>query len=125
MATWLAHRLPRAPPAKRSSTLTLSSMTRPGTSALTSAATSATFSPRHEFSELEGMRADVAQRTGAGLLGIRAPARLLLPGLLERGCQPALRILHLYYTQFPDETVRDQLLGVPDHRVAGVVESDA
>ena len=78
-----------------------------------------------EFGQLEGMRADVAERTGAGLLGIRAPARLLLPGLLERGGQPALRILRLHHAQRADEAIGDELLGVADHRVAGVVERDA
>ena len=71
------------------------------------------------------MRADVAERARAGLLGIRAPARLLLPGLLERGGQPALRIFRLHHAQLADEPVGDELLGMPDHRVAGVVEGDA
>src|SRR5688500_10757494 len=38
---------------------------------------------RDELDELEGMRADVAESARAGELRIGAPARLLLPGLLD------------------------------------------
>jgi hypothetical protein len=58
-----------------------------------------------ELRELERVRADVAERARAGQLGIRAPARLLLSALLERGREPALRILDLNHTQVPDETI--------------------
>ena len=125
MATWLAHKLPRAPLAKRSSTLTLSSMTRPGTMRRHVGRDFRDLRAGDELRELEGMRTDVAERARAGLLGIRAPARLLLPALLERGRQPALRIFDLHHAQLADQPVGDQLLGVPDHRVAGVVERDA
>ena len=125
MATWLAHKLPRAPLAKRSSTLTLSSMARPGTMALTSAATSATFSPVTNSTSWKECEPMSPSAPAPACLGSVRQLACFCPVFSMRRGQPALRIFRLHHAQLADEPVGDELLGVPDHRVAGVVERDA
>src|SRR6185437_15436223 len=49
--------------------------------------------PGDEATEIIGMSADVAEAAGrAGLLGIGAPSRLLLPGCFKACAQPALNV---------------------------------
>ena len=72
------------------------------------------------------MGADVADAAGRpAALGIGAPLRLLLPGLLQRGREPVLDVLRLHQADRPQRALGDHLPGLSDQGIAGVVVGQA
>jgi hypothetical protein len=73
----------------------------------------------HELREVEGMRADIADRAaGPGAGGVGPPVGLLA---LDRLGQPVLGVFDLHEPYRPERAVGDHRPRLPDHRVAGVV----
>jgi hypothetical protein len=71
--------------------------------------------------EVLGVRPDVAEGARAGLLGVGAPAGLLVALLLQRRGEPALRVLGDDLANGAQLAVPHQIARLLDQRVAGVV----
>ena len=79
-----------------------------------------------EFCEVDGVGADIAHAaSGSADRGIDAPGGLLLAGVFQHRSQPALRILDDDFAYVAQLTLLDHLAGLTDHRIAGVIVSDA
>ena len=71
--------------------------------------------PNHELEQIDRMTAAITERApGAGLRGIDAPERLLLPVLLVRVREKILEILHHDFADLPHAAIANQLPRVPD-----------
>ena len=76
-----------------------------------------------ELDDVLGVGADVGHASGdAGLLGIDAPGGLLAG---VGGGEPAQGVLHVDLPDLAQGAAGDQLSGLADHRVAGVVVEEA
>ncbi|MBA7661040.1 hypothetical protein ES703_69050 [subsurface metagenome] len=84
------------------------------------------FQPCDVFRQVLRVRADITHTPGAAtLLGVSPPNGLLLTCLLQRRCQPALRILYHNLANLTELALPDYVPGQLDHRVTRVIMHQA
>ena len=76
----------------------------------------------HVFREVDRVGADVSHAARSAADGrVHTPGGLLLPGVFQHRCQPALRVFHHHFADLSQLAFFDHLPGLTHERVAGVV----